>query len=33
MATFAPTMVFKRVDLPALGRPMRETYPDFTVTW
>src|SRR3954463_9363320 len=29
MASFVPTSRFSRVDLPALGRPMRETNPDF----
>src|SRR3954447_4540809 len=29
IATFCPTRAFRRVDLPALGRPMIETKPDW----
>src|SRR5437763_3721114 len=29
IATFCPTRAFSRVDLPALGRPMIETKPDW----
>src|SRR5687768_8481680 len=31
MASFSPMMRFRRDDLPAFGRPMRETNPDFTL--
>src|SRR5207302_7513973 len=31
MASFWPTSRFRSVDLPALGRPMRDTKPAFTV--
>src|SRR6185437_9345056 len=30
MASFSPTRRLSSVDLPALGRPMKETKPDFT---
>jgi len=29
MASFSPTMAFRRVDLPALGRPMIDTNPEW----
>src|SRR5687767_10417666 len=31
MASFSPMMWFRREDLPALGRPIKETKPDFTL--
>src|SRR5689334_20843755 len=33
MASFSPTMRFSSVDLPALGRPRKETKPDFMASF